>query len=168
MFTHDGLGIPTMVHGDDYVSSGSAAALDWLQQELETKYQTNTRLRKPTCESDSTEVKVLNRIIRCTEFGLELEADPRHCELIIEETLDSKAKGLSTPGTDEPEKDEEEKEELTGDEVRAFRSAAARCNYLSQGRPEIMYATKEVCREMSSATKGSWRILQRIAQFFVE
>ena len=35
-------------------------------------------------KDNQQEGKVLNRIIRCTEAGWEIEADPRHAELVIE------------------------------------------------------------------------------------
>ena len=37
VFWHPGRGIRTLVHGDDYASTGSLAQLDWLQTELEKR-----------------------------------------------------------------------------------------------------------------------------------
>ena len=65
------------------------------------------------------------------------------------------------PGVGESDTDVEDAVPLEGEKVRQFRSAAARCNYLSQDRPDAMLAVKDVCREMAKPTSGSWKRLQR-------
>ena len=93
-----------------------------------------------------------------------MEADPRHAELVCEQLLKEGSRRVTTPGTEvNPSKEDEE--ELTGEEVKRFRSTAARCNYLGQDRPDLQYAVKEVCREMSKPTQGSQRRLLRLAQY---
>ena len=47
----------------------------------------------------------------------------------------------------------------------AFRASAARGNYLSADRIDIMFAGKEVCRSMSKPTEVSWKALKRLARF---
>ena len=44
------------------------------------------------------EVRILNKILRCTESGVELEADPRHAELVIKELGLENAKASRVPG----------------------------------------------------------------------
>ncbi len=39
IFHHHERGIKTLVHGDDYVSSGMSSDLDWLQNELGKRYK---------------------------------------------------------------------------------------------------------------------------------
>ena len=77
---------------------------------------------------------MLNRIVRYTSNGWELEADPRHAELLVEQ-LCVKGKGVQTAGDPEAEAtldemnvdDEVGAVEFEGQEVTAFRSMAARC-----------------------------------------
>ena len=38
-------------------------------------------------------------------------------------------------------------------------------NYLAADRPDIQYATKEACRDMSKPTQGSWRRILRIGRY---
>ena len=45
-----------------------------------------------------TEGKVLNRIIRATPSGWEVEADPRHIELVVEQLGLLNDKSVATPG----------------------------------------------------------------------
>ena len=54
-------------------------------------------------KGDLKEIKVLNKIIRVTDGGLELEADPRHAELVlrelgVENCRLSKVQGLKSTG----------------------------------------------------------------------
>lgn len=164
VFYHAEKDIMTLVHGDDYVSSGSRSAMVWLEEQLQHKYKIKVqKLHRPEA-GGMMEAKVLNRIVRWTEGGCEVEADPRHAELIMEETLEKGMRSLSTPGSDEKESDKEGEELLVGDDIRRYRSAAARCNYLAQDRPEILYTVKEACREMATPTKSSWKKLQRVGQ----
>ena len=73
----------------------------------------------------------------------EFEADPRHAESVVQQTLGNQGRAAVIPGLDEKEKEEEEEDKpLEGDSVKLFRSIAARCNYLSQDRPELMLPVK--------------------------
>ena len=53
------------------------------------------------------EGKVLNLIIQCTNVGWEIEADPRHAELVVEQ-LGIVDKGVSTPGVSGSEEEDED------------------------------------------------------------
>ena len=76
---------------------------------------------------------------------------------------------MATPGESEGKDSEEENAvELTKEEAFAFRSIGARANYLSQDRPDIAYAVKEVCRSMSSPTIGSMKALKRLGRYLIK
>ena len=49
--------------------------------------------------------RILNRIVRITDKGLEYEADPRHVDLITSSLNLSESKPVSTPGVKNPEPD---------------------------------------------------------------
>lgn len=165
VFYHRERDIMTFVHGDDYVSSGMQGDLDWLEAELEKSYEIQTQKLGLGTGFDK-EGKVLNRRVRCTSSGWELEADPRHAELVVEQLGVGKLRSLITPCVDGPEEiDEEDRVEITGPDATRFRGVATRCNYLAFDRPELQFATKEVCREMSKPTTGSLRRLRRIGQY---
>ena len=81
------------------------------------------------------EVKILSRVIRWTEEGLEYEADQRHADLLIKEMGVEKGKSAVTPciaqtlsQNEVNEKTKGEEETLTGMEVTRYRSIAARVN----------------------------------------
>jgi hypothetical protein len=114
---------------------------------------------------DLQELRVLNRVLRWSADGIYAEADPRHQEILVAQLADG-LKSLSTPGAkDRAEKEEEEENELTEEEMSAYRSGAARANYLSLDRPDIAYATKELCRRMACPTRGDFEPLVRVARY---
>ena len=107
VFVHRKRDIRLLVHGDDYFSSAQASQLDWLETQLKAKYEIQSQ-RVGARKNDETELKVLNRIVRRTEAGYELEADPRHTELVLLQMGMEKAKPLGTPGVDGKEEDDHE------------------------------------------------------------
>ena len=104
--------------------------------------------------------------MRRTEDGWEVEADPRHAELVIEQLGLGDDKGVGTPGVSGPDEDDNDEDTpLVGEDVTRFRGVIARCNYLGTDRPDCLFAIKEGCREMSSPTTGSLRRLKRIGRY---
>ena len=110
------------------------------------------------------EAKILNRIVRRTEAGYEMEADPRHAELIVEQVTKEGARTTTTPRKSMAKEGEDEKE-LGSEQATQYRALAARCNYLSMDRPDMQFAVKEACREMARPTAGAWSRLERIGQY---
>ena len=72
-------GIQVMVHGDDFISSGSRCALAWLRTILEARFELMTAVVGHGA-SDAREGRALNRIIRTTADGWEYEGDQRHAD----------------------------------------------------------------------------------------
>ena len=48
--------------------------------------------------------------------------------------------------------------------AKRYRSVVARGNFLAQDRPDIRFCVKELCREMSSPSRGSWRRLKKLCR----
>ena len=176
VFHHATRDIWTLVHGDDYCSAGSGVDLDWLEGVLASKYEIKTqrigRGKTKDGKLKSSEGQVLNRVVRRTDDGFELEADLRHAELIVEQLGLQDSKIVSTPGVDGPaigggaaEQEEVEEEALPPAEATLFRGIAARCNYLQPDRPDIQFAVKECCRLMSRPTARAWEMLKRVGRY---
>jgi hypothetical protein len=162
VFWHPVRRVCTIVHGDDYVSSGDDADLVWLESELGKAYEIKTQ-KLGLSKGWESQGKVLNRIVSCTPEGWTVEADPRHAELIVEQLGVDGARAVVSPGVDGADEDDlEDDVDIVGADLTRFRGVAARCNYLSFDRPDLQFATKEVCREMSKPTTGSLRRLRRI------
>ena len=163
VFWHPEKMIMCLVHGDDYVCSGGPSELSWLKDKLSAAYDLKTQLLGPGARAEG---KVLNRVVRWDDKGWEIEADPRHAELIIEQLGIRGSGGITTAGAQQEEQaSEDNTAALEGNDVTLFRGLAARCNYLALDRPDLQYAAKEVCREMSSPTLQSLAKLRRVGQY---
>ena len=165
IFWNEARGIQTLVHGDDYVSTGDGSQLEWMKKELEKRFEVKSKIIGPEC-GDEKELKVLNRIIRCEETGYTYEPDQRHAEILIEGMGVKESRGVKTPGIkDEREEQEEDETELPREESGMYRALAARANYLAADRADIQFAVKEICRSMSKPTRQCWAKLKRLAKY---
>lgn len=166
IFYHKSRGIRTLVHGDDYVSVGHPKQLQWLEEQLKSRYQMKTQLLGLD-EAQLKEVKTLNRLISWKGTkGIVYEADPRHIEVIIEQLSSNDAKDVITPGTREEGRTQTDCEDkLDNDQSSKYRAIVARCNYLSPDRPDIAYSVKELARHMASPSKGNWIQLKRLGRY---
>ena len=111
VFHHVDKGINTLVHGDDYCSAGPQEGLSWLQRELEKTYEIQTE-RVANRSGCDVEGQVLNRIVRWTRDGYELEGDPRHAELVVEQLQLQDVAPLSSPGVDAAEPEENDQKDI--------------------------------------------------------
>ena len=114
---------------------------------------------------EASQGKVLNSIVSWSRDGWTLEADPIHAELIIDQLGIESAGRITTAGTAEDVVEMSESAELEGRQTSLIRGLAARANDLSMGRPEVQYASKEVCHEMSKPTIQSLAKMKRIGQY---
>ena len=107
-------------------------------------------------KDDVREVKILNKIIRWTDSGVELEADPRHAEIVIRELGLSGAAASKVPGVKPPKmsEDQDEPEELGREDAIKYKAIAARLNYLAPDSFDIGYSTKEAARNMAGQSSA--------------
>ena len=59
---------------------------------------------------------------------------------------------------------EENQQRLEDREARKYRELVASANYLAQGRIDIQFAVKQVCRGMCSRTPGDLTKLRRLGR----
>ena len=168
VYWHKTRGLKTLVHGDDFITSGTRQQVAWLKEALERRFEIKTKVIG-TGDGEISEERVLNRIIRVTEQGWEYEADQRHGELIVRGMNLQDANGVKGLGEDEkPWEEHENDEHIPQKDATAFRALAARANYLAQDRADILYSAKEVCRGMAQPTKGHMKKLRRLARYLLE
>ena len=166
VFWHNARSLVGSVHGDDSTTAGAKADLDCFESELEAKYELRKGGRIGPGQSDDKEGRVLNRVVRWTDDGLEREADPRQAEKFID------AIGLSgdsvrisvTPGLKCTKEQVGEEKDLEQHEHTTYRGNGARCNDLGPDRPDIQYSAKEICRWMSSPTNLGQDALKRLCR----
>ena len=87
-----------MVHGDDFVAVGPDKHLQNIKNTLSEKYK--IKIEQLGYGGDNkSEIRILNKVVRMTDTGIELEADPRHAELVISELGLSSARPALVPGS---------------------------------------------------------------------
>ena len=99
-FTHRNRLLAMTVHGDDFTASGSDLDLAWLRAQFEKRFEVKVQILGPGPKQER-EVRVLNRVIRWTDCGLEFEPDQRHAEMVVRDLGIENAKAVATPGTRE-------------------------------------------------------------------
>lgn len=134
---------------------------------------------------------MLGRIITYEGWGLQMEADPGHRELIIKDLELKDAKAVATPGEPEAKQitmvelrhrreqgDRGEgggvAQDINGDSetlpdgrLQRYASVAARGNYLAADRPDIQFEAKERMRSLSTPTVGDERRLKRMGRYLL-
>ena len=193
LFWHQDKDVTIMVHGDDFVAIGNEENLKETKETLNRKYKIKVETLGAGKE-DAKEIRVLNKVIRLTQEGLELEADPRHAEIVIRDLGLEEAKPSPTPGVkqgtqrrngrkEDVEEGEEEPEEagvsvvdewqdreggdsvMTPADARKYRAIVARLNYIASDRVDLQFAVKEAARNMSCPKAEDWHALKRIGKY---
>ena len=77
------------------------------------------------------------------------------------------ASPLTSPGVNVEEENTADDVPLEPEQATRYRGIAARINYLAFDRPDVQFSTKEVCRDMSSPSTGSWRRLVHIGKYLL-
>ena len=187
VFNHRKRGLMVFVHGDDFVSSGEEADVNWLKKLLEQKYPIKTTIMGNGAKH-LKEARVLNRIIRWhDDVGLSYEADPRHAEEIIRQSGAEGMKSVTSPMV-KPDHDETtedrtngievqkkcgskvqggEASDLSREQVRQYRGIAARGNFLAMDRGDLIYSVKECSRSMANPVSADWQKLVRLGRYLL-
>ena len=165
MFVHPARCLKVMVHGDDFFAGGKIENLRWMREQIEAKYEIKSEIISGM-EGYAKEMNVLNRSIRWTENGIEYEPDKRHATEIIRGLGLENARAIGTPAEPNVNVDENDAA-LEGSQATAYRSIAARCNYLALDRGDIQFATKQCCKAMAKPTKSAWAKLRRIGRYLI-
>ena len=139
-----------MVHGDYFVSVGTREATQRFKAELEGRFEIKTQIlgsgkgvpsaRTRTPDDDAkaevSEGRVLNRILRWTSDGWELEPDQRHADIIVHELGLLDAKPVCTAGETETRTEEgNDAVLLDAGTASKYRALAARANCKPLGAP---------------------------------
>jgi hypothetical protein len=150
------------VHIDDFLCSGRPEDLEWLSNALRRKYDLK---KKMIGEGHAREGKYLNRIIKWTKGGVQMEGDPKHAEILLEEWGMKQCTVVDTPVT----KDGADKigvgDELPEDEAKRARRAIARINYMAQDRPDLSVAARLLSQHMAVPREGVVPGIKRVIRY---
>ncbi len=165
VFWHPEKRLRCSVYGDDLTTVGPKSSLDWFRAQLEKHYELTESARLGPGAEDDREARILNRVVRWTDAGLEYEADPRQCERLVRDMKLEGCKSLSTPGVKVTTQQVAEDVELGPEKASPFRAVAARGNYLAADRLDIQFPAKETCRWMSKPTELGLSSLKRLGRY---
>ena len=169
VFYHPGRDISCVVHGDDFTLAGCEEDLKWIQKLMKGWFEIKVRAMLGPEEQDDKEVVILGRTVRWKDWGIEYEADPKHRKMILEHFgFDEGSRPLVYNGEKDWKPDEEwEQEPLGREEATTFRGLAARANFLSLDCPDLQFPVKDMSREMSKPTIGSWKRVKKVARYLI-
>jgi hypothetical protein len=163
-FHHREKCIRVVVHGDDFIASGSEENLRWLEARLVEAYPLKMRGILGPDTWDSKEGIILNRTIRVEADGsFVFEADSEHVPKMLKAMQLEGCNSVVSPGT--KERLAEQEWLLSPREASLYRSVVARGNYLSQDRPDIRFVVKELCQKMSKPTNIDMLKLKRLCRY---
>jgi hypothetical protein len=167
-FFHPTWGLRIVVHGDDFTITGKQRHLDEFTRLMGDWYLMTVKGTVGPGPGDSKTLRILNRKLWVDGDSLVYEADEKHAKILCEHFgLGEDSKGLDSP-TVKSEPVEAQEEFLDMEESKEFRGLAARASYLSLDRIDLMFAAKEVCREMAAPTKSSWHRLKRLVRYLLK
>ena len=156
------------MHSDGFTSTGPKSQLEWFQNLLDGVYECKHHWLGPSAQEEQS-VRILNRIIRWGKDGTTYGADPRHVEVVIEQLKLQEARGVTSPGAREEQTKvhESDSDSMALDDASKYRMWTARSNYLSMGRPDIQYSTKEASKFMAKPKQHHWQLLKELADLLL-
>ena len=151
MFVSESHGYVTVCHGYDFISCGSASALDEVDRALTTQFDTKIlpRIGLTAYDGEVSEGKHLGRTIRWSPQGFEWESNSKHVEDMVDRCgLKLDSKGAPTPITNATGKGRRDIDDtLDTTDAQTFRQAAGTGLYMSIGRPSLHFAMSVVERK---------------------
>ena len=162
LYFHEERNIRIEVHGDDFNGVGPKSELEWFASELKKFWIVDLRgiLGPPSMSDVSHSITILNRLVTWTDRGFELEADPRHAELLLNEVGCEGAK-VTTPLVKERVEEALNAEDLDEELCGLYRSASMRFAYVSQDRQGLLVLGKELAKGLKRPTVAHFQMLKR-------
>ena len=90
-------------------------------------------------------------------FRIDFEEDPRHAEIIIRTLELQHAKSVKTPGVKRTvEELMIDNKPIDAKRRTVYRSCTMRSSYICPGRPDIVFAVKELAKNMQEPKEHDW------------
>ena len=164
MYVNPLSGVIIVAHVDDFLCFGDKLLLEDVVADLQKEFKCSGDMLGPE-KHEVKELKFLGRRIHDVSGGLEWEGDRKHAEPFLEKLNLGNLKAVETPLVKSEDKEGgEAKAPLTGAEAKLYRGDVALANFMSQDRPDIVYASKEVAKSMSAPTSADWVPVKRLAK----
>ena len=159
-------GIDIGFHGDDFLVSTTPGRADQVDEMMLQNFDIKIMPRVgPGAQKQGS---ILKRTITWDETGYGWEGDPKHALNLIEWAKCETSTGAPTPGTkDSLRYCREAHDPVPPGEQSGHRSACGTSVYMSIDRPDTMFSTRVICRDMSSPQIRMTLCLKRLARYLV-
>ena len=158
-----------LCHGDDFLVLCRREHLSEFQKILEDKFEAKKTGVIGFSEKDEKTLEILNREIRIVGNDVvELEADPRHAEKLIEELGLQNANTVATPRVKYSDAEHAARESspfLVGADITKYRSCTMRLKYIEQDRLDLSEAVKCLAQNMAKPRQGHMVDLKRLGRY---
>ncbi|CAE7805490.1 unnamed protein product [Symbiodinium sp. CCMP2592] len=144
LYFHPEHGLRCNVHGDDFTVVGGYK-LQWLIESLQKAW---------TIEIGHVDQR---------RDRIEMEADPRHADLVLEHLGLNNSSPVTTPLVKST--GDEDESPLSRQDAGIYRSIAMRIGYLSSDRPDMLRTVRELAKGLKEPTRYHWNLLKRAGRY---
>ena len=148
--------------------------LAWIESRLNEGLMLERRAILGLDDDDDKTFTILNRLVTwvClsgSRSQIEIEADPRHREILLAKmNLDgANVKSVTTPAVKIQEWTPQMLTKIDRDRTSTFRSATMRASCMSINRVDVQQAVMEEARFMAEPNEGAWIMLKRLFRYLV-
>ena len=168
VFVSENQGYVTVCHGDDFVSCGSAAALDEVDRVLTVHFDTKilSRIGPTACGGEVTERIAFGQNNLKEPSRFRMESNSKHVEDMIGLCgLKLESKGAPTPITKAPGRGRSDTDDTERDRCSDFSQAAGTVFYMSIDRPSLQFAMSVVMSGKSESKVNVFHHIDLLLRF---
>ena len=174
-YIHKANGMLVVAHVDDFLVLGAKKELQEFLLGLQADGFECSGIILGEEVDDVQVLKFLGRKISMVNGGLEWEGDARHVTSYLDKLklefsdtgpLTSCMRAVKTPGVKRTDQDVQEiRVPMNKVQAKAYRGLAALANFMSQDRPDLSFAAKEISKTMSDPAYSDIVPLKRLGRY---
>jgi hypothetical protein len=151
--------------GSDFIFEAFDEDLKWVAEELKTKYVVTVCAMLGPEVGDDKVATILNKVIVRGDGEITYEVGPRHVEKMQRNMRVGNCNLMKVSGSNAIDGDSDSDRGLEADEVKLYLSVVARANYLATDRPDVAFATKELCKSMAKPKLRDLKNLKTLCRY---
>ena len=154
-----------VAHVDDFLCLGKKSLLHQLLVDLKKPFVCSGKFLGLD-RGEHRELKFLGRTIRIGTRGIEWQGDSKHVGAFLSKVGLERGRPVDTPGVKhEDDQHGEDMTEMSKEEAKVYRGLAALANFMSQDRPDLSFASKELSKSMAGPRKKDMTGAKRLGRY---
>ena len=151
-----------IVHGDDFLCLARRKDADQFVKDMAKKFDIEVQLMGPR-DNDPKVMRMLNRTLQWHGDRISYRADRKHATQLVALIPPGGKQEAKVPITSELMKENEggQEEQMTGAEGTQYRAAAARTNFLSIDRPDLLFAARTASKYMAAPVRDNMKLIEK-------